>query len=358
MTGITIALDAMGGDRGPAQLVSGAIEAAGEGVRVLLCGREAELREILHDAGDPDGLEVVDAPDLIDSHDEPAAAVRALPNSSMVTACRLVREGRARGAISAGSTGAMLAASLLTMGRIRGVHRPAVAAPLPAHGTPCILLDAGANAEARPENLRQWGVMGAIFAEEVLGVASPRVGLLSVGEEAYKGRPEIVEAHRLLRESDLEFIGNIEGRDALSGEVQVIVSEGFAGNVLLKGLEGAGKMLMRELRDAARSSRRAKLGALLLLPALQDMRERIDPDTYGGAYLLGVRGISVIAHGNSSARAIRNAVRVAALGAEHDVVGRMAQRLGSAAPGSDLQEDPPVNTVPHVPQSEIGETAP
>jgi phosphate acyltransferase len=358
MSGVTIALDAMGGDGGPAQLVAGAAEAAAEGVHVLLCGREQELRAILREAGDPDGLEVVDAPDLIDSHDEPAAAVRAMPNSSMVTACRLVREGRAAGAISAGSTGAMLAASLLTMGRIRGVHRPAVAAPLPAHGTPCILLDAGANSEARPENLRQWGVMGAIFAEEVLGVTSPRVGLLSVGEEASKGRPEIVEANRLLRESDLEFIGNIEGRDALSGQAQVIVSEGFAGNVLLKGLEGAGKMLMRELRDAARSSRRAKLGALLLLPALQDMRERIDPDTYGGAYLLGVRGISVIAHGNSSARAIRNAVRVAALGAEHDVVGRMAQRLGGSPPGSDLQEDHPVNTVPHVRQSEIGETAP
>jgi glycerol-3-phosphate acyltransferase PlsX len=358
MSGVTIALDAMGGDRGPAELVAGAAEAAAEGVHVLLCGREAELREILHEAGDPDGLEVVDAPEVIDSHDEPAAAVRARPDSSMVTACRLVREGRAGGAISAGSTGAMLAASLLTMGRIRGVHRPAVAAPLPAHGTPCILLDAGANSEARPENLRQWGVMGAIFAEEVLGVTAPRVGLLSVGEEASKGTPEIVEAHRLLKESDLTFIGNIEGRDALSGEVQVIVSDGFAGNVLLKGLEGAGKMLMRELRDAARSSRRAKLGALLLLPALQGMRERVDPETYGGAYLLGVRGISVIAHGNSSRRAIRNAVRVAAVGAEHDIVGRMAQRLGGGAPASDLQDAHPVNTVPHVPKSEIGETAP
>jgi glycerol-3-phosphate acyltransferase PlsX len=355
MTGITIALDAMGGDRGPAELVAGAVEAAGEGVNVLLCGRESELHEILRAEGNPAGLEVVDAPDLIDSHDEPAAAVRARPNASMVTACRLVREGRAHGAISAGSTGAMLAASLLSMGRIRGVHRPAVAAPLPARGAPCILLDAGANSESRPENLRQWGVMGAIFAQEVLGVEVPRVGLLSVGEEASKGPPEIVEAHQLLKRSDIEFVGNIEGRDALAGDVQVIVADGFAGNVLLKGLEGAGKMLMHELRDAARSSRRAKLGALLLLPALQGMRERIDPETYGGAYLLGVRGISVIAHGNSSRRAIRNAVRVAAVGAEHDIVGRMAQRL---APGSDLQEDPPVNTVPHVPQSEIGETAP
>jgi phosphate acyltransferase len=358
MTGITIALDAMGGDRGPAELVSGAIEAAAEGVQVLLCGREQELREILLAEGEPDGVEIVDAPDLIDFHDEPAAAVRARPHSSMVTACRLVREGRAHGVISAGSTGAMLAASLLSMGRIRGVHRPAIAAPLPAKGTPCILLDAGANSESRPENLRQWGVMGSIFAEEVLAVESPRVALLSVGEEASKGTPLIVEAHALLKASGINFVGNCEGRDVLSGDYQVIVADGFSGNVLLKGLEGAGAMLMRELRDAARSSRRAKMGAMLLLPTLKGIRERVDPDTYGGAHMLGVRGISVIAHGNSSARAIRNAVRVAALGAEHDVVGRMAQRLGHAAPGSDLQEDPPVNTVPHVQQSEIGETAP
>jgi phosphate acyltransferase len=275
----------------------------------------------------------------------------------MVTACRMVREGRAQGAISAGSTGAMLAASLLTMGRVKGVHRPAIAVPLPARGGPCVLIDAGANSESKPENLRQFGVMGAIFAEEVLGVESPRVGLLSVGEEASKGTPEVVEAHALLAGSGLNFGGNCEGRDALSGEFQVIVADGFAGNVLLKGLEGAGAMLMRELRDAARSSRRAKLGAILLLPALRGMRDRIDPETYGGAYLLGVRGISVIAHGNSSGRAIRNALRVAARGAEHGIVERMAQRLGDRTPASDLQDGDPVNTVPQVRQSETGETA-
>jgi glycerol-3-phosphate acyltransferase PlsX len=356
MTEVAIALDAMGGDRGPEELVSGALEASGEGIRVLLCGRSDQLEDVLGGRGDG-RVEIVDAPDTIDFHDEPAAAVRAKPGSSMVTACRLVREGRAQGAISAGSTGAMLASSLLTMGRVRGVHRPGIAVPLPAHGSPCVLIDAGANSESKPENLRQFGVMGAIFAEEVLGVESPRVGLLSVGEEASKGTPEVVEAHALLAGSGLNFGGNCEGRDALSGEFQVIVADGFAGNVLLKGLEGAGAMLMRELRDAARSSRRAKLGAILLLPALRGMRDRIDPETYGGAYLLGVRGISVIAHGNSSGRAIRNALRVAARGAEHGIVERMAQRLGDRTPASDLQDGDPVNTVPQVRQSETGETA-
>jgi phosphate acyltransferase len=337
--------------------VAGALEAVGDCVGVLLCGRAAELQSELDAQGSDPDLEIVDAPDVIDYDDEPAAAVRAKPGSSMVTACRMVREGRAAGAISAGSTGAMLAASLLTMGRVKGVHRPGIAVPLPARDQPCVLIDAGANSESKPENLRQFGVMGAIFAEEVLGVESPRVGLLSVGEEASKGTPEVVEAHALLAGSGLNFGGNCEGRDALSGEFQVIVADGFAGNVLLKGLEGAGAMLMRELRDAARSSRRAKLGAILLLPALRGMRDRIDPETYGGAYLLGVRGISVIAHGNSSGRAIRNALRVAARGAEHGIVERMAQRLGDRPPASDLQDGDPVNTVPQVRQSETGETA-
>jgi len=251
MSTVTIALDAMGGDRAPAELVAGALTAAGDGIAVLLCGRGDEIERELagHDVA---GVEIVDAPDLIDFHDEPAAAVRAKPGSSMVTACRLVREGRAQGAISAGSTGAMLAASLLTMGRVKGVHRPAIAVPLPARGGPCVLIDAGANSESRPENLRQFGIKGAIFAEEVLGLANPNVGLLSVGEEATKGTSEVIEAHALLAASGINFGGNCEGRDALSGEFQVVVADGFAGNVLLKGLEGAGAMLLRELRDAAR----------------------------------------------------------------------------------------------------------
>jgi glycerol-3-phosphate acyltransferase PlsX len=353
---VTIALDAMGGDRGPSVIVPGAMEAVGGGVGVVLCG-DRELIEAELGNAPRDGVEVVHAPEQIDTHEEPAAAVRDNPGSSMVTACRLVREGRAQAAISAGSTGAMLAASLLTMGRIRGVHRPGIAVPLPAHGAPCVLIDAGANSGSRPENLRQFGVMGSIFAEEVLGVSSPCVGLLSVGEEASKGTPEVVEANRLLAASGINFGGNCEGRDALSGEFQVVVADGFAGNVLLKGLEGAGAMMIRELRAAANSSLRAKLGGMLLLPALRGLRDAVNPETYGGAYLLGVRGISVIAHGNSSEAAIRNAVMVAARGVDHGVIERMAQRLAKPVPVSDLQDGDPVNTVPDVQESEIGETA-
>jgi glycerol-3-phosphate acyltransferase PlsX len=357
MAEVTIALDAMGGDRGPAELVAGALEAVGDGVGVLLCGRAAELQAELDAQGTDPDLVIVDAPDVIDFGDEPAAAVRAKPGSSMVTACRMVREGRAAGAISAGSTGGMLAASLLTMGRVKGVHRPGIAVPLPARDQPCVLIDAGANSESRPENLLQFGMMGAIFAEEVLGIEQPCVGLLSVGEESSKGTPEVVEAHALLSASGLNFGGNCEGRDALSGEFQVVVADGFAGNVLLKGLEGAGAMLLRELRDAARSSLRAKLGGLLLMPALRGLRDRIDPETYGGAYLLGVRGVSVIAHGNSSRVAVHNAVTVAARGVEHDIVGRMAQRLGASRPATDLHEGDEANTVTQVRQSATGETA-
>ena len=355
MSTVTIALDAMGGDRAPSELVAGAVEAARGGVAVLLCGRSDLLERELAGHGAVEGVQIVEAPDLIDFHDEPAAAVRSKPGSSMVTACRMVREGRAQGAISAGSTGAMLASSLLTMGRIKGVHRPAIAVPLPARGGPCVLIDAGANSESKPENLCQFGIMGAIFAEEVLGISDPNVGLLSVGEEATKGTSEVVEAHALLAASGVNFGGNCEGRDALSGEFQVVVADGFAGNVLLKGLEGAGAMLMRELRDAARSSLRAKLGGLLLMPALRGLRDRIDPEAYGGAYLLGVRGISVIAHGNSSRVAVHNAVTVAARGVEHDIVGRMAQRLGASRPGTDLHGSDEVNTVPRDPESENGE---
>jgi phosphate acyltransferase len=342
----------MGGDRAPEEIVAGSVEAAKRGVSVLLCGPQATLERELASFGDVQGIRIVDAPDLINPLDEPAAAVRSKPGSPLATACTLVRDGRAQAMLSAGPTGAALAAALLLIGRVRGVHRPGIAVMLPARGTACVLIDAGANAESRPENLVQFGLMGSIFAEEVLGIERPRVGLLSIGEESYKGTPEVVEAHQLLEASGLNFVGNCEGRDALSGEFHVIAADGFAGNVLLKGLEGAGAMLMRELKDAARSGLRAKLGGMLLLPALRGVRERIDPESYGGAYLLGVRGIAVIAHGNATRRAVYNAITVAARGVEHDLVDRLARRLS----GSDLQDADQANTVPLVPEPEIGET--
>jgi phosphate acyltransferase len=355
MPDVTIAVDAMGGDRAPAEVVSGALAAARDGVRIVLCGPRERLEREL--GSPPAGVEVVEAPDVIAAGDEPAAAVRAKPASSLVTACRLVREGRAQGVVSAGSTGAMMAASLLLMGRIPGISRPAIAVPLPARGQPCVLVDCGANPDARADNLLQFAIMGAVFAREALGIERPQVGLLSIGEEASKGNALTLEAHPLLAASSaIEFVGNCEGRDVLAGTHHVVVCDGFAGNILLKGLEGAGASLLRELREAARSGVRARLGAALLLPALRGMRDRVDPDTYGGAYLLGVRGLSVIAHGNSGARAITNAITYAARGAAGGVVDRVSQAIAaSEAAVGDLQSASATRTVPHVAATDMGD---
>ncbi|MGN6380033.1 MAG: phosphate acyltransferase PlsX [Gaiellales bacterium] len=351
MPDVTIAVDAMGGDRAPGEVVAGALAAAAEGIQIALCGPSATLEREL--GGDRANVRVVDAPDVIGSHEEPAPAVRAKPGSSLVTACRLVREGEAQGAVSAGSTGAMMAASLVYMGRIRGINRPGIAVALPTPSGPCVLIDCGANALARPEHLLQFGIIGSEFAREVLDVQRPRVGLLSIGEESSKGTPVTLEAHTLLAASTVEFAGNCEGRDVLTGDFDVVVCDGFAGNVLLKGLEGAARLFFGELRGVATSSLRAKMGAKLLYPALRELRVRTDPDTYGGAYLLGVRGLSVIAHGNSSRRAIANAISHAARGARADVVERMSLALRDP---SDLQSGFPTRTVPRTSrQPEIGD---
>jgi glycerol-3-phosphate acyltransferase PlsX len=345
---VTVALDAMGGDRGPAATVAGALEAAREGIAVMLCGRPEKIERVLRARGGaPPDVTVVEAPDVVDPAAEPVAAVRALPDSSLVAACRLVRDGRAAAAVSAGPTGATLAAALLQLRRLPGVTRPAIAAVLPARAGPCILIDAGANVDARPEQLVQFGVMGAVFAEKVLGIPRPTVALLSNGEEPSTGTRNVVEAHRRLAASGLAFVGNREGRDALTGQVTVLVADGFAGNVLLKGMEGAADVLFAELRDAARTGLRAKAGALLLRPAFRAVNRRLHPDTYGGAHLLGLRGIVVVAHGNAGPDAVANAVRYAARGAAGSVVERMAERLSGARP-SGLHAGAGENTVPPV----------
>ena len=268
---VTVAVDAMGGDLGPAEIVAGAREAAAEGVRVLLCGVPDQIGAVLGNG--VDGIEVVPAHDVISSSEEPVAAVRAKPDSSMVTACRLVRDGSAAAVVSAGSTGAMLAASLLHIGRVRGIARPGIGAPLPARGGMCLLIDAGANAESRAESLLQFGVMGSLFMRDVMGVESPRVGLLSIGEEPTKGNAVTVEAHGMLAcAPDIDFAGNCEGRDVLTGRFQVVVAEGFAGNVLLKALEGTASILLSDLRAAARSSVRATIGGPPAARAADDAR--------------------------------------------------------------------------------------
>jgi glycerol-3-phosphate acyltransferase PlsX len=319
---VRVAVDAMGADRGPAEIVAGAREAASHEIQPIVVG-PAGL--------DTQGLELVEAPDVIGMDEKPTDAVRSKPESSLVVACRIVGEGRADAVVSPGNTGAMLAASLRHLGRVQGVRRPAIAVPVPSGQGPSVLLDAGANADARPEDLVQFAVMGSVFAEEILEIAEPRVRLLSIGEEPEKGNQLALEAHDLLVASGLNFAGNTEGRDILSGGGDVIVTDGFTGNVALKLLEGTIKNLLEALRAEVTSTTRGRIGGLLTRPAVQRLRQRLDPDTYGGAYLLGLRHLAVVAHGNSSSRAICNAVRLAARGVEHDVVGRLAERMLESA---------------------------
>jgi phosphate acyltransferase len=313
-----IAVDAMGGDRGPAEIVAGALEARTDGIEPILFG-DASI--------DARGLELHATEDVIGMHEKPAEAVRAKPASSLVASVRAVAEGKADAVVSAGSTGAVLAAGLLELRRVRGVLRPAIAVPIPARRGPSVLLDAGANADARPEHLLQFATMGAVFAEEILGRPNPEVRLLSIGEEPEKGNQLTIEAHELLAASDLNFKGNTEGRDVLAGAADVVVTDGFTGNVTLKLLEGTILAILEAFRAEITATTAGKLGGLLIRPAARRLRHRLDPDTYGGAYLLGLRGLAVIAHGNSSRTAIANAIRLAARGVEHDVVGRLAARL-------------------------------
>jgi phosphate acyltransferase len=300
-------------------VILGALAAAKEGVDVTLFG-PAGL--------DTQGLPLVETTEVIEMADKPADAVRAKPDSSLVAAVRSVGDGSADAVVSAGNTGAMLAAGLLHLRRLPGVMRPAIAVPIPAREGPSVLLDAGANADARAEHLLQFAHMGAIFCQELLDIPNPEVRLLSIGEEDEKGNALVLDAHALLRGSDLNFGGNVESRELLRGAADVIVADGFTGNIALKLLEGAIKDLLDALRAEIASTTTGKLGGLLIRPAARRLRMRFDPDTYGGAYLLGLRGLAVIAHGNSGRRAVTNAIKLAARGVEHGVVERLDERLG------------------------------
>jgi phosphate acyltransferase len=329
MTSIRVAVDAMGGDQAPGEIVAGALAAASAEVQPVLFGRRDEVLPL---AG---GLQVVHAPEIVAMDEKPSDAVRDKRSSSMFAACRAVAEGEAEAVVSAGNTGAMLAAGLLELRRLPDVHRPAIAVVLPALRGPSVLIDSGANAEARPEHLLQFAHMGTVFAEEILELAQPEVALLSIGEEPEKGTRLVREAHGLLAESGLRFRGNVESRDLLAHAADVVVCDGFTGNVALKLMEGTIKTTFRALREEIAASLRAKVGGLLIRPAARGVRRRLDPDTYGGAYLLGLRGLVVIAHGNSSRTAIANAITLAARGARGRVVERVAERLGervAAAP--------------------------
>jgi glycerol-3-phosphate acyltransferase PlsX len=331
---VTVAVDANGADRGPAEVARGAAQAAAAGTRVLLFGPAAEL-------GEPaDGVEIVDAPVSIAKDPDPARAVRRTPDASIVRAVEAVAEGRADALVSGGSTGAALAASLFRFKRARGVHRPALALIVPVPKAPFLLLDAGANVEVRPEHLVQFAHMGAAFMEVVMGVERPRVALLSNGEEPGKGPEVVVAAHEVLRSQpgDLNFVGNVEGFAIGTGAADVIVADGYAGNVALKVMEGTMAALFGAIRGAAESTPRAKLGGLLLRPALRGLRAEIDPEEAGGAVLLGLRKPGVVPHGSFGARGFARAIELAARGVRLDVTGRTYERLAAAGALRNVSE--------------------
>jgi glycerol-3-phosphate acyltransferase PlsX len=334
---ITVAVDANGADLGPAEVAAGAAVAAARGTRVLLFGPAAAIGPV------PDGVELIDAPVSIAKAPDPALAVRSTPDASIVLATRAVAEGRADALVSGGSTGAALAAGLFIIKRARGIHRPALAIPMPVPGAPVLLLDVGANVEVRPEHLVQFAFMGAAFAQAVLGVRAPRVALLSNGEEPGRGTPDVVAAHAQLvaaAGAALNFVGNVEGTQVTEGVADVVVMDGFTGNVTIKLMEGVSGKLLRTIRDVAMQSPRGRLGGLLLRGPLRTLRSDLDPELAGGAYMLGLRRVGVVAHGRFTRVGFARAIEVAARAVREDVVERTLTALDDAgalrrAPSSD-----------------------
>ncbi|HWC26145.1 MAG TPA: phosphate acyltransferase PlsX [Solirubrobacteraceae bacterium] len=332
-----VAVDGNGADLGPGEVAAGANLAAAQGVRVLLFGPAGELG-----AAGP-GIEVIDAPQSIAKEANPAAAARANPESSIVRAAQAVAAGDADALVSGGSTGAALAAALFNIKRDRGILRPALAARLPVPGAPVTLVDVGANTEVRPEHLVQFAFMGAALAQVVHGIDSPRVALLSVGEEETRGSPLTLDVHaRLAAARGLNFVGNLEGHQLVEGRADVVVTDGFTGNVALKVMEGVSDKMIALLRQTATSSTRAKAGGLLMKPALRAFRDEIHPEMAGGAYLLGLRKLGVVGHGRFTSRGFAQAILLAARGVTGDITGRTHDALERAGalrkPGGTLSE--------------------
>src|SRR5437588_5786816 len=335
---VLIAVDAMGGDHAPREIVRGAAAAVRRlEVDVALVGRRADVeRELAElpagDAAARQHLQVVEATEVVGMDEHPANAVRAKRDSSIVRVCREVAEGRAAAAVSAGNSGAVLAAARFTVGRIRGVGRPAIGAVFPSSRGQVFVLDVGANTDCRPEWLAQFAIMGSVFAKRMLGVSEPRVALLSNGEEPGKGSQLVQAAFPLLQSAPVHFTGNVEGRELFAGACDVAVCDGFTGNVVLKTAEGVGEFLLGAISEQAHKSLQGMLGGALLKPKLRPIRDRVDYRKTGGALLLGVDGEVVIAHGRSDAEAIVNAVRVARDAVQRDVSGTVARALAKETP--------------------------
>jgi glycerol-3-phosphate acyltransferase PlsX len=324
---LRIAVDGMGGDHAPEQVVLGAARAADRyGLEVAVVGVPERVQRLL-DAHP--NLRFVPASQVIEMDDHPARAVRSKPDSSMSVCARLCKSGEAAAWVSAGNSGAIMAAALFLQGRIRGVERPALGTVLPTAGQPCYFLDVGANVDSRPEYLVQFAQMGSVFAQRVLGRTQPTVGLLSNGEEEGKGDERVREtAARLRRTGGLDFIGNVEPKEVLAGRVDVVVTDGFVGNVAIKMAEATADLIFRTMRDEIPRTVRGKAGGLLIRPGVNRIRARMDWREFGGAPLLGIDGVAVVAHGRSDALAIENAIRTARQAVEADLVGKIREALG------------------------------
>ena len=329
-----IAVDAMGGDHAPARIVDGALAAARHlGIGVDLVGRTALIRDELarHDDASSLDIEVIEAPDVVEMIESPAHALRRKPRASIRVAAERVARGDAAALVSAGHTGATVVAAHAAFGMVPGVDRPALAPSVPTRDGSAVLLDAGATVECKPGYLLQFGVMGSVYARTWLGVERPRVGLLSIGEEETKGNDLTREAHQLLKASPLHFVGNVEARDIFSGQADVIVCDGFTGNVALKLSEGLVEMVEDLLGEELQSTFSAQVGYLLSRRAFRRFRKRVDYSEYGGAPLMGVAGLCIVGHGRSSAKAVRNAVAMASRFVSSNVLTRVEQEIASAA---------------------------
>uniref|UniRef100_A0A7C1JLL0 Phosphate acyltransferase n=1 Tax=Caldilinea aerophila TaxID=133453 RepID=A0A7C1JLL0_9CHLR len=329
---MNIALDAMGGDHAPEAIVAGAVEAARiYGVTVSLVGQpnviEAELKK--HDTKGLN-LPIVPASQVIAMDEKPAAAVRAKPDSSMVVGCKMVKRNEAQAFVSAGNTGGVLAAGILHVGRIKGILRPALIGPFPTLRGVCLILDIGANADVRPEHIQQFAIMGSIYAREVIGIEKPRVRILSNGEEAGKGNQLVIESYKLLEQTpSILFEGNIESKEIPTGLADVVVTDGFTGNIFVKTAETTARLMTQVITEEIKKSPLAMLGALLARRSLQRVRERMDDSHYGGAVLLGLSSLVIVAHGRSNALAIRHAIRVAKQAIEQDVLTKIQRGIAA-----------------------------
>lgn len=335
-----IAIDAMGGDFAPAEIVAGALRAKEElDIEVLLVGDQPQIEAILGQHGSSFPVEIVPAEGTIEMHEEPLSGLKRKPKASINVAMDLVKQKRADAVVSAGHSGAAMAAALLRLGRLRGIDRPAIGAVFPTiiAGKPVLILDVGANVDCRPKFLEQFAVMGSIYSQYVLGIPDPKVGLLNIGEESTKGNDLAVRTHQMLQENNkISFIGNAEGRDVLSGKFDVIVCDGFAGNVLLKFAEAVGEVMLQILKEELPQGWRGQLGTAMLKPNLKRIKQRVDHAEHGGGLLLGVDGICIISHGSSQAPSVFNAIRLAKEAIDNQVLERIQSRYQkTAAPAAD-----------------------